>query len=229
MQLETKYDEITVPIANSKRSALGKREGMTGGLKVDLSEIPQQVLVNLLIGAIEKHVQDGLKSLDKDNCTREDVIEAMTARVELLKSGATSVSKEGRKPPARNPVRTLARSLLRKAIQDRSDEKLDSKVLTKTITDLYKAHGEYVKAAKKEDEATMAQLEGPHSLVENALKTARNNLKEQAALGATLASVVTKAKKDSANAPKPEKKADAPKAAAATPKKKKAQTGGPSA
>lgn len=190
-----KYEKFTAPITNSKRSAIGKR-GITGGVEVLMAEIPNSVLGELLMGAIEDFVQVGLKTLDKDNCTREQCQAAMQARLDLLKSGALSNPSGGRKAPVRDVIKAAAKALLKKAIQDRSEEKLDGKVLLATVNELFKQHAVWAKKTTSADDK--AKLAPIAQLVEDALTQAREAQAKQDELSKSLTSIVAQAKKASA-------------------------------
>ena len=182
-----RHDKFSAPIANSKRSKLGKRE-ITGGPTVDLADIPENVLWELLQGAVKDFLQVGLKNLDQDQCTQAECLSAMNARLTLLKSGAMAASSTGRKPPARDPVKAAARVKLRKAIQKRSPEELDRSELTVMVNDLFKQHKEWQKTKDVE-------LEPFAALVEDALAQARSEIEQQSKIEAALGVIAAKAKK----------------------------------
>lgn len=205
-----RHAEFTAPITNSKRSKLGKRE-ITGGVPVNLADIPENVLWDLLNGAITDFLQAGLKGLDQDSCSREDCQKAMVARLNLLKAGATSTPTAGRKAPTQDPVKLEAKRLLKAAIQSQSDEKIDGRTLTTAVSNLFKQHAQWLKTKD-------AALEPIAKLVDEAMASARAKFEEQEKLSAGLKAVVAEAKKEAAaKRPTPTERVNAEKKA--SPKK----------
>lgn len=201
--VELDYDSFTAQIVNSNRSALGKR-GITGGVNVKFGEIPGKVLTNLLIAAIQDHLQQGLKTLNADTATVEDCQKAMNARLELLKTGAKATRKAG----AKDPVKDLAKKQIKKAIQDRSEEKLDAPTLTKIVNGMFDAHRDY-----KKDPETNKKFAKVFKVVEGALASARETLQGQEAMDDVFGDLAARAEKASAAA-KAEREAKAAEAAA---------------
>lgn len=198
VQITIEHDQFTAASATGKRSALGKRfDGMAPGLLVDLNEIPAKVLEALLFKAIEDHLQVGLKTLDKEKCTKEEVQAAMQARLDILLSGAISTAASPRKAPTQDPVKKEARAILKKAIQARSEEKLNGTVLTKAVSGLFKLHAEHAKAVKAEDQETIDKTASSAKLVEDAIAEARVNIKKANDMAKTLAPLVDAVKKAS--------------------------------
>ncbi len=195
--LEMKHSTFTAPFSKTTRSAIGKR--LTGGVEYNIAELPANVVTALLTEKIEEFLQDGLKALDKDNCTVEQAQAAMKARLELLKAGAIGTA-AARKAPTQDPVRKEAKTILKAALQDQSDEKIDGRVLLATVNALFKVHGEWEKAKKKGDEDIVEALADRAALVENALATARERMKENQKISGTLAGVLAEAKKAAAAA-----------------------------
>lgn len=189
------FDKFTAQIVNSKRSTLGKR-GITGGVEVDFSKIPDNVKTNLLIDAVRNYLQVGLKTIDQENATTEDCQKAMRARLSLLESGAVSAPGQTRKAPTRDPIKAAAKMSVRKAIADRTEEKLDARVLTSTVNDLFKMHDAWVKAGS--DPAAKAAKAA--TLVANALAAAKVAHDAQQEMSESLAGLAEKAAKLSAEA-----------------------------
>lgn len=197
-QINMKYDEYTAPIHNGGKASKLFKRGIKGGLKVNIAEIPEQVLAELLLSAITEHLRVGLKGLDKDTCTQEECVAAMQGRLDILMSGALSSTDSPRKAPTQDPVKREARAILKKAIQDRTEDKLDGRVLTKAVSDLFKAHAAYGKAVKAGDEETQEKFASIAKLVEDALSAAKAKVDAQKAMSKTLAPLVEAAKKATA-------------------------------
>lgn len=213
--IELDYDSFTAQIVNSNRSALGKR-GITGGVNVKFSELPSKVITNLLIAAIQDHLQVGLKTLNAETATVEECQKAMRDRLELLKSGAKATRKAG----AKDPVKDLAKKQIKKAISDRSEEKLDAPTLTKLVNGMFEAHKNYLKLPEGSEER--AKLEKVYKVVEGALKTARATLQQTDSMDDVLSALAERAEKASADA-RAKREAEAPAAEdapAETPKPK---------
>lgn len=210
MQLEIKHPVYSAPIVNSKRSKLGKRE-ITGGVEVNLAEIPANVLNDLLSQAIIDFLQVGLKTVDQDKATTEECQAAMNARLDILKAGATTKTAD-RKPGAKDPIIEAAKKILKKTIQDMSDEKIDSKELTKAVNGMFKDYRAFQKS-KSEDLADVAKL------VQDAIDDAKADAKRQEARAKTLVAVVAKAR-EAATAAASEAKAAKPAAVKPTDKVK---------
>jgi len=189
------YDKFTAQIVNSKRSTLGKR-GITGGVEVDFSKIPDQIVTNLLIDAVRNYMQVGLKTINQETATVEDCQAAMRARLALLESGAVTAPGQGRKAPTRDPVKAAAKLSVRKALQGRTEEKLDAKVLTTTVNDLFKLHAAWVKEGSAADHPRAKAA----MMVENALKAAQAAHDAQREMDESLAPLAAKAAKLSAEA-----------------------------
>ena len=183
-----RHAEFTAPITNSKRSKLGKRE-ITGGVAVNIGDIPENVVWQLLTDAITDFVQAGLKNLDQDKATQAECQAAMKARLALLKSGAMSAPGSARKAPTRDPIKAEAKKILKAALQAGSEEKIDGRVLVSAVSALFKQHAAWVKT---KDEA----LEPVAKLVEDALAQARAQYEKQGAMSSALAAIVEKAKKE---------------------------------
>jgi len=211
--------KFTAPIVNSERSKLGKR-GITGGVEVDLTEIPEKVLRDLLMTAVTDYMQLALKNVDQDKATVEDCQEAMTGRLEMLKTGTKTAE---RKAGTRDPIKAAARVILKKAIQAGSEEKLDGKTLTTAVAALFKSHTTW---AKTKDAEVKEALADQAQLVEEALAQAREAAKKQDKMNKTLIDVLKQAQASTASAAK---EAPAPKATAAKGKKRAPAASGPTA
>ncbi len=185
------FDKFTAQIVNSKRSTLGKR-GITGGVEVDFSKIPDEIKTNLLIDAVRNYLQVGLKSINQETATTEDCQAAMRARLSLLESGAVSAPGSARKAPTRDPVVAAAKLSIKKAIQDRTEEKLDGKVLTKMVSELFKTYNVWVKAGKPTE--GQKGLQGL-KMIEAALEQAKAAIEAQAKMSESLAGLADKASK----------------------------------
>lgn len=194
LQITVEQDKFTAAITKSKRSALGKR-GISGGVLVDVSKIPANVVTALLFQAIETHMQTGLKALNAETATQAECQAAMKARVELLYSGSLTAA-GGRKAPTRDPIKAAAKLSVKTAIQERSDEKLDGKTLTKMVSDLFKLHDQWVKDGSKAD----SKYAKPAALVAAALKAAKEAHDAQQDMNESLAQLAETAKKKSAEA-----------------------------
>lgn len=186
--ITVKYDKFTAAIANSNRSKLGKR-GITGGIEVDLTKIPDEIKTNLLLDAVRNYLQVGLKAVDQDSATREQCVDAMKARLALLESGAVSAPGSARKAPTRDPVVAAAKASIKAAIQGRSEEKIDGKVLTKMVSDLFKLHTMWVKAGRNQDIKGVAGMK----MIDGALEQAKAALEAQRAMSESLAGLAAKA------------------------------------
>lgn len=213
------FDKFTAQIVNSKRSTLGKR-GISGGVEVDFSKIPDQVLTNLLIDAVRNHMQVGLKSINQETATVEDCQAAMKARLALLETGAVSAPGSARKAPTRDPVVAAAKLSIKKAIQDRTEEKLDGKVLTKMVSELFKTYNVWVKAGKPTE--GQKGLQGL-KMIEAALEQAKVALEAQRQMSESLAGLTEKATKLSQAAKAAKEAAEANEAEAEAPKPAKAK------
>jgi hypothetical protein len=175
MQLNLNHAVFSAAIVNSTRSAMAKR-GVTGGVEVNLAEIPVQTLENLLHGAITDYLQVGLKSLDKDKASTEECQAAMKARLDILKSGGVTKAAD-RKPGAKNTIREAAKRIVKQSFKDMSEEKLDAKQLNAYVSDIFKVHTKWL---KEKDEAVKAELESAAQIVERALTTAKKQAEDQA-------------------------------------------------
>jgi hypothetical protein len=226
LQIEIDHGVFTAAIVNSNRSKLGKR-GIKGGVKVDVSKIPSNVLTALLFDAIRDHMQVGLKTIDQETATTEDCQKAMQARLDLLVSGAVAGPGAARKAPTRDPVKAAAKMLVKKAIQDRTEEKLDGKVLTKLVGDLFKLHDSWVKDGSPTETDDDKKRAKAATLVANALKTAREQQDAANAMSDALAGLASKASQLSAKAREAkEAAAEAGEEAEAPKSKAKAKTTG---
>lgn len=180
-QLTITHPEFSVKITESKRTKLGQREEMqTGGITVNLADIPPAVLNSLLIKAVTDHVRAGLKKLDQGTVTKDAVLAAMNSQVEVLKAGVVAGTKA--KGATKN-IRAAARSLLRKSLQDAMPVEVDSKKLTKVVSDLFASYDKWF-AAK--DPAKRQQYEKDALVVKRAIDTATQQEKEQSELTAAL-------------------------------------------
>jgi len=188
------YDEFTAPIVNSNRSALAKA-GVTGGFLVKLSELPANVVQDLLHEAITKHLQAGLpKAAEAESATTESCQAAMKARWDMLVQGSTAGTK-ARKTPTRDPIKAEATRMLKKAITDRSDEKLDGKTLTTMVSQLFKVEAAYKKGGDQDE-----KLAPTATLVRNAMASAKKAYDDQQSMNESLNKLAERAAKASKEA-----------------------------
>lgn len=208
MNIELKHSTLTCPIVadpNSKRSNLAKR-GLTGGIKYDLSQIPNNTLEALLIAAVEDFIRVPLKGDFAANCTVEEAQAKMNERLELLKAGKLAGVSGTRKPPTVDPVVKLAKQLVKNSLMEAATEELDKTALNKVVNDFFtsaKAFAKYPAEHKfwtaEDDEGNLKNereaAEAASILVEDAMIEARAAIAKQEKLTKMLGNVATNIKR----------------------------------
>lgn len=164
-----------------KTSKLGKA-GITGGIEVDISAIPENVLTKLLFDAITAHVQAEVKKVDAATANQENVRAAAQGALLTLKAGVG-----GKKDGSATKVRAKAKTMLKQVLRARfpKDQMPEAKKFDAMVSNFFKNHTAWVKS---KDPA----LEEDAKIVQTFLTRAREAIEADALLTAETMAALSK-------------------------------------
>ena len=192
-----------------KTTKLGKA-GITGGIEVDLTAIPENVLTKLLFDAITSHIQAEVKKVDAATANQENVRAAAEGALTTLKAGVG-----GKKDGTATKVRAKAKTMLKQVLRSRfpKDQMPDAKKFDAMVSNFFKNHTAWVKS---KDPA----LAEDAKIVQTFLTRAREAIEADERLTAETMAALSNKAQPSANEAPPTAKATAKPKAPTAPKPK---------
>lgn len=154
VQINISSGTFVAPLCG-KTSKLGKA-GITGGIEVDITAIPENVLTKLLFDAITAHVQAEVKKVDAASANQENVRAAAEGALLTLKAGVG-----GKKDGLATKVRAKAKTMLKQVLRGRfpKDQMPDAKKFDQMVGNIFKNYTAWVKSKDPalEGDAKVAQ------------------------------------------------------------------------
>lgn len=174
--ITVKHAEFDIAISSGPKS---KFKGVPGGFRVNLAEIPQNVLADFIEKGLAAYLREGLKSLEPEANT-EQCQAAMKYRYDQLVHGRAETKKRTQSLNAK--LRSAARASLRNRLIERIPGELDAdgkKEITRRVSLMFEQYDAYVKTKDERYEKIARQVQ----LALNAAKAQHEAMEE---LGANL-------------------------------------------
>lgn len=151
-----KHAEFDIPISSGPKS---KFKGVPGGFRVNLADIPQNVLADFIEKGLAAYLREGLKSLEPEASTSECQA-AMKSRYEQLINGRAETKKRTQSLTAK--LRSAARASLRNRLIERIPGELDAagkKEITNRVSLMFEQYDAWVKTKDERFEKIALQVQ----------------------------------------------------------------------